>query len=363
MMMTLTRALCGATLMLSASLHAADTANTGYDSAAQAATSTEAHLMPPQFGPVVGDSSKELLTRDKLDVTIQLEVDSDAAQTLLPTWKGSDGKIYGYRPLPMGPTGKPILFVNYTQERDVDYMAGGGYNEIEFYMSAEFVGENSWQFEGKTYNAAQGMFAVLLMPSDLIPLLIGRELLGTPKHLADVGNLVLTKLFPTDESQSGWFEAHDVHGAAFIAGTLRNVVPAPYDVLKQGLPTPKALSAEPGWGRVKSLEPLMQVMLWKYVPAANWVHDRPDVNVNIAAPGGHPYEELSQPMVGDGFIVFPNALSAVEHPNLVPALLAVKELIEKHASPFPGNTLVRHYSNSYRAQDFHAMDSGPDTVR
>jgi len=67
-------------------------------------------------------------------------------------------------------------------------------------------------------------------------------------------------------------------------------------------------------------------------------------------------------MVGDGFIVFPNELSAAEHPNLFPAFNAVRQLIEKHGTPFPGNTLVRHYSNSYRAQDFHDMDGGPSTL-
>lgn len=346
-------------LIVSATSQAADTLNTGPASKRQKWHSAMAYSMPAQFGPIAGDSSKELLTRDKLDVTIQLEVDPAAAQALLPTWKGHDGKTYGYRPLPAGPTGKPVLFVNYTQERDVDYMAGGGYNEIEFYLSAEFVGEHAWQLEGQTYNGAQGMFAVLLMPSDLTPLLLGRELLGTPKHLADVGNLVLMKLFPTDTNQSGWFEAHDKRGATFIAGSLRNVVPAPYEIVNQPWATPKSFPEQDGWGRIENLEPALQVMLWKYIPAANWVNNRPDVNVNVAGPGGHPYEELSQPMVGDGFVVFPNELSAAEHPNLFPAFDAVRRLIEKYSAPFPGNTLVRHYSNSYRAQDFHLMDGGP----
>lgn len=159
-----------------------------------------------------------MISRDKLDVTIQIEVDAVVAQSLLPTWKSRDGKTCGYRPWALGPTGKPLLFINYTQERDVDYMAGGGYNEVEFYLSAEFVGENSWTYDGKEYDCAYGMFAILLMPSNLIPLLAGRELMGTPKHLADVTDLVLIES-DGENKKSGKFEIRNLHGSAFFFRT------------------------------------------------------------------------------------------------------------------------------------------------
>jgi hypothetical protein len=315
--------------------------------------------MPAQFGAVVGDNSRQLLTGDKLDVTVQLEVNADAAQQLLPTWTGRDGTTYGYRPLPIGPTAKPVLFVNYTQEKEVDYMAGDSYNEIEFYLSAEFVGERSWDYQGNSYNGIQGMFALLLMPSDLIPLLVGREILGTPKHLADVRDLVLGTMFPDDEAQSGWFEAHDKGGRPFIAGSLRNISAVPYEALNEPTPEIPPLPAEDGWGKIDSIEPGFKGLLWKYVAAADWVKQQPDLSYNIAISlDGFPSEELSQPMVGDGNIVFPNNLSAREHSNLAPAFNAIKQLVEEHGSPFPGNTLIRHYTNAYRAEDMHITD-GP----
>jgi hypothetical protein len=317
------------------------------------------HLMPAQFEAVVGDSSRQLLTGDKLDVTVQLEVDADAAQQLLPTWTGRDGATYGYRPLPIGPTAKPVLFVNYTQEKQVDYMAGGHYNEIEFYLSAEFVGERSWDYQGNSYNGVQGMFALLLMPSDLIPLLVGREVLGTPKHLADVRDLVLATMFPGDETQSGWFEAHDKEGSPFIAGSLRNVSAVPYETLNEPTPEIPPLSTEDGWGKADSIEPGFKGLLWKYVAAADWVSRQPDLSYNLAISlDEFAAEELSQPMAGDGNIVFPNDLSAREHSNLAPAFNAIKQLLEEHGSPFPGNTLIRHYTNAYRAEDIHITD-GP----
>ena len=317
------------------------------------------YMMPAQFGPVVGDTSKQFTTNDKLDVTIQLEVEAEAAQSLLPTWLGRDGKTYGYRALPLGPTGKPLLFVNYTQERDVDYMAGGGYNEIEFYLSAEFVGENAWDYQGQKYNGAYGTFAVLLLPSDLIPLLLGREFLGTPKHLADVKELVLGKLFPEDNGQSGWFEALDKRGSSFIAGSLRNIAPIPYEALNEPMPEHSPLPEMNGWGRASSFEPGFKGLLWKYISAAEWVSAPPDLSYNLAisvAEGA--FKELSQPMAGDGNIVFPNSLDAKVDPNFFSAFETIKKLVEQHGTPFPGNVLVRHYSNAYRSQDVHILD-GP----
>jgi hypothetical protein len=317
------------------------------------------HMMPAQFGPLLGDTSKQLVTNDKLDVTIQLAVDADAARSLLPTWTGQDGKTYGYRPLPIGPSAKPVLSVNYTQERDVDYMAGGGYNEVEFYLSAEFVGERPWDFEGRKHNSAHGVFAVLLLPSHLIPLLAGRDAFGTPKHLADVTDLVLQKMFAEDEGRSGWFEARNSKGGAFIAGCLRNVGLIPYAALNEPVPEHFPLPEDAGWGHANDCEPGFKVLLWKYITAADWAGREPDLSYHLAASvTGGILAELSQPMAGDGNIVFPNALDANAHPNFSSAFNAIRNLIEHHSTPFPGNVLVRHYRNAYRAQDIHVMD-GP----
>ncbi len=47
-----------------------------------------------------------------------------------------------------------------------------------------------------------------------------------------------------------------------------------------------------------------------------------------------------------------------DHPDLISAYETIKSLVEQYSNPFPGNVLVRHYSNAYRAQDIHIMD-GP----
>ncbi len=67
-------------------------------------------------------------------------------------------------------------------------------------------------------------------------------------------------------------------------------------------------------------------------------------------------------MVGDGEIVFPNDLDARTHPNIAAAIGALRDLLENHGSTFPGNVLIRHYSNAYRSQDIHRMD-GPRLPR
>ncbi len=231
-------------------------------------------IMPLQFNSNLGSSLDELISQDKLDVTIQIEVDAAVAQSLLPTWKSSDGKTCGYRPWAAGPTGKPLLFINYTQERDVDYMAGGGYNEVEFYLSAEFVGENSWTHDGKEYDGVYGMFAILLMPSNLIPLLAGRELMGTPKHMADVADLVL-KESDDEDKYSGTFEIRNLHGSAFLAGNLRNIAPAGYAILNEPMPEHDEFLATDGWQDAANVEPGFKVTCWKHIPAADWAHSPP----------------------------------------------------------------------------------------
>ncbi len=317
------------------------------------------HTMPIQFGPIVGDTSTEFITREKTDVTIQLAVAVEAARSLLPTWIGSDGKTYGYRPLPMGPSEEPLLFVNYTQERDVDYMAGGGYNEVEFYLSAEFIGEKPWQYKGSTYQGAYGMFALLLLPSDLIPLIVGREVMGTPKHLADVKDLVLGKIFPEDDGLCGSFQVHDVKDEPFLAGLIRNVHPIPAEVLEEPMLPHTPLPPEEGWGRCDAFEPDFSVMFWKYVAAANWAQAEPDLSYSLGAYlGDFPTTELSEPLGGDGNVVFLKSLDVEAHPGIAGPVTALQNLIENHGRPFPGNVLIRHYSNAYRSQDLHIMD-GP----
>ncbi len=322
-------------------------------------TSGPFHTMPIQFGPIVGDTGTEFITRDKRDVTVQLEVDAEAARALLPTWTGNDGKTYGYRPLPMGPTGKPLLFVNYTQERDVDYMAGGGYNEVEFYLSAEFIGERSWPYKGNRYRGAYGMFAVLLLPSKLTPLLVGREVMGTPKHLADVKDLVMGKISPEDEGLCGCFRIHDVEDEPFLAGLLRNVASIPMEALEEPMPPHTPLPAEEGWGHCDRFEPDFSVMFWKYVAAPTWAQTPPDLSYSLGVClGDAPTTELTEPMVGDGNVVFPKSLDFKAHAGIAGPVEALRNVIEHHSTPFPGNVLVRHYSNAYRSRDIHIMD-GP----
>ena len=326
-------------------------------------TSKQFHMMPVQFGPIAGDTSSVFATGDKTDVTVQIEVDTEAARSLLPTWQGSDGKTYGFRPWSIGPSGQAMLMVNYTQERDVDYMAGGGYNEVEFYLSAEFIGENPWLHEGISYSGAYGMFAVLLLPSSLIPLLVGRDVLGTPKLLADVKNFILGDITAGDEGRCGSFQVHDEQDEPFLAGLLRNIRTAPAEMLEEPMPAHEPLPAESGWGVCDRFEDGVTVMLWKYVAAANWADAPPDLCYAVAARvGDAPTTELIEPLVGDGSIVFPKNIDSRAHPDIAPPIAALKKLIEEHGRPFPGNVLIRRYRNVYRSQDLHIMD-GPRPPR
>lgn len=150
--------------------------------------------------------------------------------------------------------------------------------------------------------------------------------------------------------------------AHFFSGHLRNIVPVDYEVLNGPMPKHDGFPMIDGWQQANNIEQGFKVMCWKHIPAADWAHSPPDLSCSIAVSLNGTIEELSQPMVGDGDIVFPNDLVTRAHPNIYAAISALRNLLENHGSTFPGNLLIRHYGNAYRSQDIHRMD-GPRLPR
>jgi len=84
--------------------------------------------------------------------------------------------------LPPGfsPIEPATITVTYAMCRDVEYMAGGGYNLVDV--------DANVRFEGKQ-DSAEGSYGLVLWMDKFYPILLGRELLGAAKLMAEVPDI------------------------------------------------------------------------------------------------------------------------------------------------------------------------------
>ena len=108
----------------------------------------------------------------------------------LDAWRMSVGYVTDkemleqYMPEPFEIQGDAIVSVSYTQNREVEWMAGGGYNIVSVDIPCRFNG---------TQEQVDGAFALVLWEDDTDPILAGRELLGAPKIYADIEDHTILK--------------------------------------------------------------------------------------------------------------------------------------------------------------------------
>jgi len=122
------------------------------------------YIMPAHFGsPTSGWDGKAAHYEDNTALTVLYATELDAVSALLPP-----GFVA---------TDPPIVSVSFVMCRGVDFMAGGGYNLVAVNVSATF--------EGKRDKVA-GNFALVLWENAFMPILVGREVLGAPKLMADI---------------------------------------------------------------------------------------------------------------------------------------------------------------------------------
>ena len=122
------------------------------------------YIMPAHFGSVTqGWDGKVAHYEDNTALTILYVTERKAVEPLLPP---------GFTAVD-----QPVVAVSFVMCRGVDFMAGGGYNLVAVNVSA--------RFEGKR-DKAEGNFALVLWENDFMPIVVGREILGAPKLLADI---------------------------------------------------------------------------------------------------------------------------------------------------------------------------------
>jgi len=156
-------------------------------------------------------------------MTVLYLTDKDALAALLPE--------------PFQPADEPIVTVYCQVYRQVDFMAGGGYNVLGVNLSAVFNGKRDHFL---------GSYAAILWENDTIPIITGRELLGVPKVYADIPD-------PQQEGNDRRFHC-SVYGTRLVEGAIKNA--APVD---------EATRLE-----IERIAKGDMWMGWKYIPKADW---------------------------------------------------------------------------------------------
>ncbi|PLW86993.1 acetoacetate decarboxylase [Halioglobus japonicus] len=119
--------------------------------------------MPVHFGPRPTSPRSSGWYRDVTSMTLSFLTDAE--------------HVAQYLPQPYSVAEVPVVRITYACNRDVDWLAGHGYNLVSVSVAAKFQGERD-QLEGNY---------CLVMWEDLAdPILTGRELQGIPKLFASI---------------------------------------------------------------------------------------------------------------------------------------------------------------------------------
>ncbi|MFO7963837.1 MAG: acetoacetate decarboxylase family protein [Desulfobacterales bacterium] len=122
------------------------------------------YVMPAHFGPSVeGWNGRAAHYADNTSITVMYATEKEAVSKYLPP---------GFKA-----TDPPLISVSFVMCRGVDFMAGGGYNLVAVNVSAEFEGRR---------DRVTGNFALVLWENAFMPIMVGREVLGAPKLMADI---------------------------------------------------------------------------------------------------------------------------------------------------------------------------------
>ena len=180
------------------------------------------YIMPAGFGPMrTGDIAHY---GSVTTLTILYQTDKDALAALLPK--------------PFEPADNPEVTVYCQMCRQVDFMAGRGYNLVGVNLSAVFMGKRD-RF------AYPLNYAAILWENDTFPIIHGREVLGAPKIYADIPD-------PKRKGNSWRFHC-SVYGKRLVEAEIKNATPVDENMRQQI----ELLSGESLWAG------------WKYIPGTN----------------------------------------------------------------------------------------------
>lgn len=176
------------------------------------------YLMPAHFGP----PDVERTSPRYLDVT-----------TMSIGYLTDRDKLAQYLPEPFEIRGDPVVSVYYAMNREVEWMAGGGYNLLGVDAIVRFNGE---------VDQVDGSYCLVLWENDFDPIVGGRELLGAPKIYADIEDHRILA--------GTWSTTASLRGQTIVELSVGDLQPVPEPALR----AMRQASVDAYW------------MGWRYVP-------------------------------------------------------------------------------------------------
>jgi len=175
------------------------------------------YMMPAHFGERPAGKA----SLDYLDVT-----------TMVVSYRTDADRLQGYLPAPYE-VREPVLTVFYSKSREVEWLAGGGYNLLGVNAEVRFNGER---------DQVDGSYCLVLWEDDTDAIISGREILGIPKIFADIEDHKVLK--------GEWTTTASLRGHKIVDMTLDGLTPVE--------PEPAA--------EMKQAMTASNWMGWKYIP-------------------------------------------------------------------------------------------------
>jgi hypothetical protein len=209
------------------------------------------YMMPAHFGMPPIDGVPSLKYRDVTAMTVVYLTDAE--------------RLAAHLPAPFEVGAEPLVTVTYAANRQVDFLAGHGYNMIRVTAAAAFNGEKD-RFEGQ--------FALVLWENLADPILTGREMAGIPKLFADIPDHEIV--------DAGWRCSASHFGHRILDMSISGPLPVTTDEI--------VAFQEAGRGKDNP-------MGWRYLPRVG------DAGAALSEPTIFPYEnQIDEAWVGAGSI-------------------------------------------------------------
>jgi acetoacetate decarboxylase len=183
-------------------------------------------MMPAHFGPLANPGPGEYkgggggtMYRDVSQIFVTYLTDAQMLSRFLPE--------------PYELSGEPLVTVNYSRNREIDWLAGGSYNIVGVFVPATYRGKQ---------DQVSGSYALVLWENLTDPILTGREAQGIPKIYGDI-------------------EDHQVSGDSWRTSLSRNS----HKILDLRASAMKPLASDQLRDLEKSFQN-SQMLGWKYVP-------------------------------------------------------------------------------------------------
>lgn len=197
-------------------------------------------------------------------------------------------KLASYLPAPFRVAKEPLVTVVYAVNRQVDWLAGRGYNLIGVNAAAVFEGE---------VDRLEGQYALVMWENLTDPILTGRELQGIPKIYADIPDHSIV--------EGRWRVTASHFGHKIVDMAISNLSPLTPEQIARGK---KDVEGKDHW------------MGWRYIPAVGgW-------GEGSSVPTVFPIEQTTRAAwVGEGEVVWQH-LTWEENPTQFHIVNALADL-------------------------------------